>query len=48
MLHKNAFGSDLTFEELKNYLISHFLLRKLKLYQKFYIIDKVAPDLLAS
>jgi hypothetical protein len=40
MLHENVFGLSATKEDIKNYLISHLLIRKLELYRLVSTIDK--------
>lgn len=40
MLQQNVFSTSNTKEDIKNYLISHTLIRKLQLYKSFTLEDK--------
>ena len=40
MLQRNIFKPEHTREDIKNYLISHTLIRKLELYKSFALEDK--------
>jgi hypothetical protein len=40
MLHENVFGVSSSKEDIKNYFISHLLIRKFELYRLIATIDK--------
>ena len=40
MLNKNVYGLNATKDDIKNYFISHLLIRKFELYRLFSNVDK--------